>query len=332
MIFRSPHLLGHRTLVKNRDRSPRQKSAKRRGNERLRAYSFFATLGIIAIVIVGSYISSQPQIGHIPETFEFNRQAWMKYVPSQVISAFYVDYDGAYVLYGSSQYFGSDALLYLYQSNFSIFPQDVSYEVDMELPPPQFNGTVTVMKLHDQQFGALQSAIEKVTKAPSSTYQGYVVRELLIRRPGEQNPLQCVLSVADGYAVFSYDPTKARQGVQRILDQFTFDAPSLFDNITVRTGVYATGVTNQLYIGLGIGMFQTVLNQSRMIVKSTIQDGTGILVTRSILFPSGDIALSQFGEAHRDYRDAANYKILDSWLVVSYNYPASRLKIELSGL
>ena len=319
-------------MVKNHDRNLRKNKARRRGNERLRAYSFFATLIIIAIVIVGSYISSQPQIGHIPENFEFNLQAWMKYVPSQVVSVFYVDYDRAYGLSGSSQYFGSDPLLYLYQSNFSLFTQDVSYEVDMELPPPQFNGTVTVIKLHDQQLGALRSAIERVTKAPSSTYQGYVVRELLILRPGEQKPLQCFLSIADGYAVFSYDPIKAQHGVQRILDQFAFDAPSLFDNATVRTGVYATGVTNQPYIGLGIGMFQTVLNQSRMIVKSTIQDGTGILVTRSILFPSGDMALNQFGEAHREYRDAANYKILDSWLVVSYNYPASRLKIELSGL
>jgi len=331
MILRGPRLPWH-SLVKNRDRTLRQKGARRRGNERLRAYSFLATLGVIAIVIVGSYISSQPQIGHIPETFEFNRQAWMKYVPSQVASLFYVDYDGAYALSGSSQYFGSDPLLYLYQPNFSIFPQDVSYEVGVELPPPQFNGTVAVMKLHDQQFVALHSAIESVTRVPSSTYQGYVVRELLVRRPGEQNLLQCFLNVADGYVVFSCDPTKARQGVQRILDQFAFDAPSLFDNISVREGVYATGVTDQPYIGLGIGMFPTVLNQSRMIVKTTIQGGNGILVTRSILFRSTDIALSQFGDAHRAYRDAANYKILDSWLVVSYNYPANRLKIELSGL
>jgi hypothetical protein len=220
----------------------------------------------------------------------------------------------------------------LYQLNFSIFPQDVSYEVDMELLPPQFNGTVTVMKLHDQQFSELRGAIEGENKVPSWSYQGYGLRELLIRRPGDQKLLQCFLSIADDYLVFSYDPITGRLGVQRTLDQFAFDAPDLFDNVTVRTGVYAAGAATQPYIGLQVGMFQTLLNQSRMIVKSTIQDGTQLVVTRSVLFASSDIALGQFGQAHQVYRNAASYKILDSWLVVSYNYPVSRLKVELSGI
>ena len=309
-----------------------QKDDKRGRKERLRGYSFLATLGIIAIVISASYISSLPQVEHIPDKFEFNRQAWMRYVPNPVESVFYTDTDGASAFMGGSNLFGSDALVHFYQLGFSVFSQDISYELDMELPTPQFNGTVTVMKLHDQQFRALQRAAENETRAPSYPYQSYTVRELLIQRAGEDQLLQSFLSLADPYVVFSYDQTAGRRNVERILDQFALNAPSLFDNITVRTGVYAAGITNQQYVGLQVGMFQTQLNQSRMIVKAIVQDGTGILVTRSILLPSSDVALNQFGEAHRVYRDATSYKILDSWLVVVYRYPVSRLKNEISGI
>lgn len=322
----------HRDSLRTPDRNSKQKSKKGSRNQKLRVFSFLATLGIIVIVIGASYISSLPQVEHVPDQFEFNRQAWMRYVPKEILSVFYVDYDGAYALSGTGQYLGSGPVLYFYRLNFTIFQQDVSYEVDMELPPPQFNGTVTVMRLHDQQFTALQSAIEGENRAPSWSYQGFSVRELFVRRPGDQKLVQCFLSVADGYVILSYDPMTGRRGVQRTLDQFASDAPNLFDNATVRTGVYAVGAATQPCIGLQVGMFQTPLNQSRMIVKSTIQDGTQLLVTRSILFASNDIALGQFGQAHQVYRSAASYKILDSWLVVSYEYPVSRLKVELSGI
>jgi len=320
----------HRASVKTREKSLRKRGGKR--NERLRTYSFLATLSIVAIVIGASYISSLPRVEHIPDRIDFNRKDWMKYVPNSVQSAFYLDFDGASAISGGPDFHGPEALLYFYQLGFSIFPQDVSFEVDMELPPPSFNGTVTVMKLHDQQFSSLQRVVENEARAPGFRYQGYAVRELLIRRSGENQLLQSFLCLADGYAVFSYDQTAGRRNVERILDQFAFDAPSLFDNTTVRTGVYATGVTDQQYIGLQVGMFQTQLNQSRMIVKTIVQDGTGILVTRSILLPSSGVALDRFEEAHRVYRDAASYKILDSWLVVVYEYPVSRLKAELSGI
>lgn len=288
-------------------------------------------MAIIAIVIVASYASSLPQVGHIPDKFEFNPQAWMTCVPDQVESAIYVDYDGAYSLSGTTQFFGSSALLYLPQLNFTIFPLGVSGELDMELPSADYNGTVTVMKPHDQQLKALQSATATSTGVSRFAYQGYDVLELLIGKASDQR-LQGYLSIVDGYVIFSYDRLAGKKNVERILDQFAFEAPTLFDNAAVRAGVYAAGGTDQHYIGLQVGMFQTQLNQSRMIVKAIVQDGTGILVTRSILFPSSDIAVSQYGEAHRVYRDATSYKILDSWLVVAYKYPVDRLGIEVSGI
>jgi hypothetical protein len=296
----------------------------------LRTYSFLATLVIIGVVIGASYIASLPQVEHIPDNFVFDRQAWMKYVPNSAEYALYVDFASAYSLSGGPQVFGTQPLLQLYQLNVSIFPQDAYFEVDMQLSTTEFTGTVTMTKL--QNLAVLQAALESYTTAPSSAYQRFTLHTLLMRKAGDQKLQQGFLSLADGYLIVSDDQAAGRQSVERILDQVAFNAPSLFDDPSVRRGVYAAGITDQQYIGLYVGMFQTQLNDSRMIVKSVVKDQNGILVTRSILFPSSDTALNRFGEAHRIYRDALSYRILDSWLVVSYRYPVDRLRGELTGI
>jgi hypothetical protein len=212
----------------------------------------------------------------------------------------------------------------------SIFPQDAAFEVDMQLSTPQFNATVTLTKI--QSLKPLQTALQNYTKAPISEYQGFTLYTLLMRKASDQKLQQGFLSLADGYLIVSDDQAAGRQSVERILDQFAFNAPSLFDDASVRRGVYAAGITDQPYIGLAVATFRTQLNDSQMIVKSVVKDQNGILVTRSILFPSSDKALSRFGEAHRVYRDASSYRILDSWLVVSYRYPVEKLRGELTGI
>jgi hypothetical protein len=287
------------------------------------------TLAFIAIVIGALYVSSLPHVEDIPETFPFNRQAWMKYVPNGAEYVLYVNYDGARAS-GSSSVFGMEPLLHLHPYDFDIFPQDVTFEVDVQF---QQGGTVTITRLHQDSRNALQVAFQKTVNASKSSYQGYDIFGLLMRKGGDQKLQQGFLSLADDYVIVSDDQTAGRQAVQRTLDQLVSSEPSLFDDANVRRGIYAAGISNEEYLGLYIGLFETQLNFSRMIVKSVVRDGAGILVTRSILFPSVDIALTQFGEAHRIYRDASSYRILDSWLVVAYRYQdASRLKIELTGI
>jgi hypothetical protein len=296
----------------------------------LRIYSFLATLIVIGVLIGASYIVSLPQVEHIPDNFVFDRETWMQYVPTSAEYALYVDFTSAYSISGNAQVFGTQPLLELYQLNVSISPQDAVIEVDMQLSTPQFNATVTLIKLLSMKV--IQTAIDGYTKAPSYSYQGYTLHTLLMSKAGDQKLQQGFLSLADSYLIVSDDQAAGKQSVERILDQFAFKAPSLFDEPSVRRGVYASGITDQQYIGLAVGAFRTQLNDSQMIVKSVVNDQNGILVTRSILFPSSDTALSRFGEAHRVYRDASSYRILDSWLVVSYDYPVDKLRGELTGI
>lgn len=96
--------------------------------------------------------------------------------------------------------------------------------------------------------------------------------------------------------------------------------------------MYATGVTDQSYVALFVGRFPTQLNDTVMATKSIIGNGDSIQVSRALLFPSSDVALQRLAQARQVYRNADSYRILDSWLVVTYTYPPARIQSEIVGI
>ena len=140
------------------------------------------------------------------------------------------------------------------------------------------------------------------------------------------------MCIVNNRILFSNDKTASLRNVEAILDQITSTSPSLFDDPTVRRAVYATGVTDQDYVGLFVGLFPTQMNDTKMAAKSVIGVGGSLSVSRAFLFPSSDIALDRLDQAHQLYRNADSYRILDPWLVITYNYPVTRLGTELIGI
>jgi hypothetical protein len=69
-----------------------------------------------------------------------------------------------------------------------------------------------------------------------------------------------------------------------------------------------------------------------MVIKSVIGNGDSISVSRALLFPTSDTALERLDQAHEVYKNAASYRILDSWLVVTYDYPIDKMRSELIGI
>jgi len=135
--------------------------------------------------------------------------------------------------------------------------------------------------------------------------------------------------------VISVDAQTGKDEVKTVLTQIAYDMPSLFDNSTIQKAVYASGITTGPYIALFLGMFSSQLDGSEMIVKS-ISSGSGpsntISVTESVLFRDQNTALSRYGEAERIYRDAFSYAVLDSWLVMTYQYSTDQLRTEIRGI
>jgi len=259
----------------------------------------------------------------------------MSYVPSSTEYVAFVSYQQATQITHNSSLFGAESVFELPQLNFKIFPTDIIYELVVQPPEPRYSGSTEILQLtldaEARLVDDLQSA--NTTKIPAPfVYDDLTIHELLMQRFGDKAPSLGYMSIVKHHLILSNDMNTALQDVEFVLDQNSSNAPTLFDNVTVRQAVYATGVTDQTYVGLFVGMFPTQLNDTRMAAKSIISDGNSITVSRALLFPTPDIALGRLGQAHEIFQRATSYRILDSWMVVSYDYPLVRLPAELTGI
>ena len=259
----------------------------------------------------------------------------MTFVPQTAQYVAYVDYQEAYSASGNSSIFGMLPIFQFYQLQLEIPPQSILYDLDVQLLQSSPNSvvTVSVVKLRNDTMRILLNAIAR-TNLAKSEYDGYPVYTLLMISAvsSQQKLINAYMAVAESVLILSIDPNLGRAGVETMLDQYTTTAPSLFDNYDVRRGIYASGATDTPYIGLFVGTFSSQFNNTRMIVKSVIAEGSRISVTRSVLFPTSDFAMSEFDHAHNVYRDADSYRVLDQWLVISYDYAYDKLRGELTGI
>jgi len=290
---------------------------------------------VIIIIIGASYYQTLPTVEHIPDTFVFNSQEWMPYVPANAEFVGYINYKQAYFVTGNSSLFGESALVQLPQLGFSIIPVDITYEVAIQLPEPKYSGSAILVQVSESKQASLSQelASANLTKVhPPLIYDGFALYTLLMQEIGDKSASLGYLAVVNHHILLSNDQTTGLQNVQAILDQISSRGGSLFDDVTVRRSVYATGVTDQSYVALFVGRFPTQLNDTVMATKSIIGNGASIQVSRALLFPSSDIALQRWDQAHKVYRNADRYQILDSWLVVTYNYPPTKIPTELVGI
>jgi len=311
--------------VRTSDKDPR----------RLRTYSFVLTLLVIFLILGAAYYESLPKVEHMPDTFVFTTRDWMAFVPSNAQYVGYVNYKAAYFASGNSSLFGSEVVFEFPQLGFQVLPFDVSNEIEIELPQPPYSGAASILQLSSSKQSELiqdLTSISPIKISPPVVYLGHTIYQLLMRRLGDKTATLGYVTITNNRIILSNDKTASLRNVDAILDQITTSSPGLFDNPTVRQAVFATGVTDQDCIGLFVGSFPTQMNDTKMAAKSVVGTGSSISVSRAFLFPSSDIALARLTEAQKLYRNADSYRILDPWLVVTYNYPATRLPGELIGI
>jgi len=294
-----------------------------------------ATLVTIAVIIGASYYQTLPTVEHIPDTFAFNFQEWMAYVPPNAEYVAYVNYGEAYSVSGNLSLLGESVLIKLPQLGFEIIPLDITYEVAIQLPEPTYSGSALLLQVSAGKQASLTDGLQSanLTKiSPPRIYDGFSLYGLLMQEIGDNTPSLGYLAVVNHHIILSEDKNTGLQNVEAILDQIRSARAGLFDNVTIRRSVYAAGVTDQSYIALFVGRFPTQLNDTEMATKSVIGNGGSIQVSRALLFPSSDVALDRLGDAHKVYKNAASYQVLDSWLVVTYGYPLTRIRPEITGI
>ena len=259
----------------------------------------------------------------------------MAYVPPNTEYVGYVNYRVAYFLSGNSSLFGSHVILEFTELGFQVLRFDISSEVSIQLPQPPYSGSVTILQLTASKQSNLLQALALVSPIRIGTpfvYLGHTVYQMLMRKLGDSSASSGYMCIVNNRILFSNDKTASLRNVEAILDQITSTSPSLLDDPTVRRAVYTTGVTDQDYVGLFVGLFPTQMNDTKMAAKSVVGVGGSLSISRAFLFPSSNIALDRLDQAHLLYRNANSYRILDPWLVITYNYPVTRLGTELIGI
>jgi hypothetical protein len=284
------------------------------------------TLLFISVLIGASYYQSLPKVEHIPENFVF---------PPDTEYVGYVNYAQAFFVTGNNSIFGKGVALQLSELGFALLPTDINYEVEIQLTEPKYSGSATILQLTADKETLLLTDLASYNTSrirSPETYDGHAIYQLLMLKFGDQTANLGFMTIINNHLILSNDKTTGLANVQAILDQITANNPSLFDNSTVRKAIYSSGVTDQNYAGLFIAMFQTQLNDTKMAVKSVTASNGQLSVSRSFMFPTSDLALERLDQAHQFYKDASSYRVLDSWLVVTYNYPLTRMQSELIGL
>jgi hypothetical protein len=288
---------------------------------------------IIALISLAFYVSSQQTTNHFPTTFEFNLQPWMTFVPNQVQYVGYVNYHQAYVMSGNLSLFGSKVVLQVPQLNLTVFPSDVIYELDIELIPPQFNGTVSILSLTQERLDDISKALQNLNtttiRSPIS-YDDDSIYTLLIRKFGVSKITLAYLTVVDGKVILSYDQATGLQNVETILDQVSSNVSNLFDNATLRDAIFVTSSSLNC-IAFFVGMFPTQFAASNLIAKSVTYGDSSLIVTRAFLFPNSDLATNNLAEAEQIF-GGASCTTTDSWLTITQTYSIDRLPTELSGI
>jgi len=311
----------------------KNKRKVKRKSSRIRSYSFIITTMIIALLSLAFYVSSQQTTNHVPTSLEFNPQPWMSFVPNQVQYVGYVNYRQAYVISENLSLFGSKVVLQVPQLNLTIFPSDVMYELDIELIPPQFNGTVSILSLTQERLETISNALQNVNATTIHSpinYDGDSIYALLIRKFGESRIMLTYLAVVEGKVILSYDQATGLQNVETILDQVSSSTSNLFDNETVRDAIFVTG-SSLNYIAFFVGMFPTQFATSNLIAKSVTYGASSLIVTRAFLFPNSDLATNNLAEAEQIY-SGATCTTAGSWLTIMQTYSIDRLPTELSGI
>jgi len=314
----------------------RRDKANRRQPRRLRTFSFVATLSLIVVLLGTSYYASLPKIEHLSNTIQFQSESWMDFVPRTAQYVGFVNYQEAYRVAENSMPFGTQAILQFYQLRLDITTQSIVFDLDIQLPSSVFNSaavTGSVIKLHDDASSILMGSLNRANLT-SISYDGFLIYRCLVLNPSAQQKLIDAYAtlVTGSTLVVSTDERLGRYAVETILDQYSSKLPNFFDKPDVRRGVLAAGVVGHQYVALFVGAFASQISNSRMIIKSVIPMTQAISVIRSVEFDSAEVAMNQLAQARLIYRDAASYKILDQWVVISYNYSQDSLRGQLTGI
>jgi len=294
------------------------------------------TVGLLAVILIGAYLTLQPRVEALPPTIPFHSEDWMSYVPSSAEFVAYVNYDACFEASGNYSLFGRDPLLEIYSPPFVVYPKSIEYEIAINLPASagskELSPTVNVVKIEPEELKSLEDALESATVVRRMTYGSYTIFDLLVRHKERETQLvSASLTVADGHILLA-EGTGTKSLLTEILDTANHEPSQFFSQASARTALYAAGGTNNEYLALFIATFPTQVQGASIAMKTVRTTSNSVTSQIAFSFGSQDKAKNQYQAVKSLYTGGSDYWILDDYVVVTFHYDMSKLGEQIRGL
>jgi hypothetical protein len=311
-----------------------RKGTPRRRNK-VRLYSMLATIGLLLVILIGSYVALQPRVEDLPVTVPFRHEDWMMFVPSSAQFVAYVNYRSCMEATGNYSLFGDDPLLEIYSPSYALYATSIEYEVSVNLPSQgskETSPTASVIKIGSQELKDLEKALQSSTILHKTNHGDTIIFDLLTRHK-ERNPqlASASLAITNERIVFA-EGTGTANTIGLILDTVGYESRQLFSLESSRTAVYASGGSSGDYLALSVATFPTQIEGANMMMKTVKSASSSVTTQIALSFDSQEKAKGEYGAVRNLYSGGSAYWVLGPFVVAKFNHEISTLRDEIRGL
>jgi len=314
-------------------RPGRKERPKQRSKVRL--YSMVGTIGLLLVILVGSYVALQPRIEDLPATVPFQHEDWMMFVPSSAQFVAYVNYRACIEATGNYSLFGDDPLLEIYSPPYTLYAASIEYEVSVNLPSQgskEASPTASVVKIGSQELMELEKALQSSTVLHKTHHGDTTIFDLLVRHK-EQNPQLVSASLAIAYESIIYaEGSGSPSIIGLILDTVGYESRQLFSLESSRAAVYASGGSSGDYLALFVATFPTQIEGANVMMKTVKSASSSVTTQIALSFDNQGKAEGQYNAVRNLYSGGSAYWVLGPFVVVKFNREISTLRDEIRGL
>ncbi len=311
-----------------RKERPRQRS-------KVRLYTMVATIALILVALIGSYIALQPRVEDLPAAVPFQYEDWMMYVPSSAEFVAYVNYRACMEATGNYSLFGDDPLLEIYSPPYTLYATSIEYEVSVNLPSQgskETSPTASIVKIESQELKDLEKALQSSTILHKTHHGDTTIFDMLVRHK-EQNPQLVSASLAIAYERIIYaEGSGSPSIIGLILDTTGSESRQLFSLESSRTAVYASGGSSDDYLALFVATFPTQIEGANVMMKTVKSAPSSVTTQIALSFDNQGKAEGQYRAVRNLYSGGSDYWVLGPFVVVKFNHEISTLRDEIRGL
>ena len=306
---------------------------RRRESKRVLAITFSVIFIALLGVTLGLPYLAGPAVEHFPASYVVPTEAWMKLVPMNAISAGVIEVSNLTATgVDYSQFLTT--FINVYQLGVRLTPENLTQIVTYVLPAASstVNSTeIDIFRPTAYAYGLLlsglndSSIVSRVNYGPTTIYHIYnndtVLRAL---REG-------YLAFYNGFIVYSQGAVNPQQEVENAMDFIYSGTPSLFDNRTVQSAVYASLGGRSDYLALYYVSFPIQVPNFTVGAKTVWYASGDYHGTWAFGFNDSSMSRGRYDDVTKLYTGGYSYYLLDNFVVGDFTLQSGGIENQILG-